>query len=127
MNDNTDIFTIEVNSGRTKRLTRDAGGDDNPVWWLSGKEIAYVHMPDDPPVYASPRVRSVAAGGGTPHPNDVVAVPTAGGAPTNFVPQSEQLYLALKTLGKETALIIYPDQSHSIRRPTYEVHRRTTS
>ncbi len=35
------------------------------------------------------------------------------------LPQSEQLYLALKTLGKETALIIYPGQSHSIRRPSY--------
>ena len=39
------------------------------------------------------------------------------------LPQSEQLYLALKTLGKETALIIYPGQSHSIRRPSYEVDR----
>jgi dipeptidyl aminopeptidase/acylaminoacyl peptidase len=39
------------------------------------------------------------------------------------LPQSEQLYVALKTLGKETALIIYPGQSHSIRRPSYEVDR----
>ena len=39
------------------------------------------------------------------------------------LPQSEQLYLALKTLGKETALIVYPGQSHSIRRPSYEVDR----
>ncbi|MGH9349054.1 MAG: LpqB family beta-propeller domain-containing protein [Vicinamibacterales bacterium] len=39
------------------------------------------------------------------------------------LPQSEQLYLALKTLGKETALIIYPGQSHSIRRPSYEIDR----
>jgi dipeptidyl aminopeptidase/acylaminoacyl peptidase len=39
------------------------------------------------------------------------------------LPQSEQLYLALKTLGKETALIIYPGQSHGIRRPSYELDR----
>jgi dipeptidyl aminopeptidase/acylaminoacyl peptidase len=39
------------------------------------------------------------------------------------LPQSEQLYLSLKTLGKETALIIYPGQSHSIRRPSYEIDR----
>ena len=39
------------------------------------------------------------------------------------LPQSEQLYLALKTLGKETALIIYPGQSHTIRRPSYEIDR----
>lgn len=39
------------------------------------------------------------------------------------LPQSEQLYVALKTLKKETGLIIYPGQSHSISRPSYQVDR----
>ncbi len=39
------------------------------------------------------------------------------------LPQSEQLYLSLKALGKTTALVIYPGQSHAIRKPSYEVDR----
>jgi len=37
--------------------------------------------------------------------------------------QSEQFYLQLRALGKETGLIIYPGQSHGIRRPSYEIDR----
>ena len=66
-NENSDIFTIEVEGGRITPLTSDAGGDDNPEWSPDGKEIAYVHVPQDPPVYATPRVRSVPAARGTPH------------------------------------------------------------
>jgi dipeptidyl aminopeptidase/acylaminoacyl peptidase len=66
-NSNTDIFTIDVDAGRITPLTRDPGGDDDPVWSPKGDEIAYVHMPVDPPVYATPRVRSVAARGGPSH------------------------------------------------------------
>ena len=36
---------------------------------------------------------------------------------------SEQLYQALRRLGRETELVIYPDQSHGIRRPTYQQDR----
>lgn len=32
---------------------------------------------------------------------------------------SEQLFQALRRLGRETELVIYPDQSHSIQKPTY--------
>ena len=39
------------------------------------------------------------------------------------LPQSEQMYLQLRALGRETGLIIYPGQSHSIRRPSYEIDR----
>jgi dipeptidyl aminopeptidase/acylaminoacyl peptidase len=65
-NDNTDIFTIAVESGRIAPLTTDPGGDDDPVWSPTGREVAFVHMPQDPPVYATPRVRSVPAAGGAP-------------------------------------------------------------
>jgi dipeptidyl aminopeptidase/acylaminoacyl peptidase len=66
-NDNTDIFTIDLNQGRITQLTRDPGGDDNPVWSPDGKEIAFIHMPKDPPVYATPRAWSISAGGGATH------------------------------------------------------------
>lgn len=36
---------------------------------------------------------------------------------------SEQLYQALRRLGRETQLVIYPGQSHSIRRPSYQKDR----
>ncbi len=37
--------------------------------------------------------------------------------------QSEQLYQSLRRLGVETTLIIYPGQSHGIRKPTYQKDR----
>jgi len=36
---------------------------------------------------------------------------------------SEQLYQALRRLGRDTELVIYPGQSHGIRRPTYQQDR----
>ena len=36
---------------------------------------------------------------------------------------SEQLYQALRRLGKDTELVVYPGQSHSIRRPSYQKDR----
>ena len=44
-----------------------------------------------------------------------------GGADDMNVPllNSEQLYQALRRLGRETELVIYPGQNHGIRRPSY--------
>jgi dipeptidyl aminopeptidase/acylaminoacyl peptidase len=39
------------------------------------------------------------------------------------LPQSEQMYVALKRLKKDTGLVIYPGQSHGISRPSYQVDR----
>ena len=36
---------------------------------------------------------------------------------------SEQLYQALRRLGVETQLVIYPGQGHGIRRPSYQIDR----
>ena len=36
---------------------------------------------------------------------------------------SEQMYQALKSLGRETELIIYPGESHGIRRPSFVLDR----
>jgi dipeptidyl aminopeptidase/acylaminoacyl peptidase len=54
---------------------------------------------------------------------DKVTTPTLlmGGADDMNVPllNSEQLYQALRRLGRETELVIYPGQHHGIRRPSY--------
>ncbi len=56
-----------------------------------------------------------------------IATPTLimGGEKDWNVPlqNSEQLYQALRRLGRETELVIYPGQSHSIRRPSYQKDR----
>jgi dipeptidyl aminopeptidase/acylaminoacyl peptidase len=36
---------------------------------------------------------------------------------------SEQMYQALRRLGRDTQLVIYPDQTHEIRRPSYQRDR----
>jgi len=36
---------------------------------------------------------------------------------------SEQMYQALRTLGVETQLIIYPNENHGITRPSYQRDR----
>ncbi|MBX7495963.1 S9 family peptidase [Qipengyuania sp. 6B39] len=59
--------------------------------------------------------------------NQRIVTPTlfmVGGADVN-VPTlaSEQMYQALRTRGIETQLVIYPEQSHGIRRPSFIVDR----
>lgn len=65
-NNNEDIWILDVQSGGIRRLTTDEGSDDNPVWSPDGQSIAYVHEPQDPPIYATPRVLVVGAQGGAP-------------------------------------------------------------
>jgi dipeptidyl aminopeptidase/acylaminoacyl peptidase len=69
-NDNTDIWIVDAQGGDPRRLTTDPGSDDNPVFSPDGQRIAYVHMPEDPPIYATPRVQVVpvssSAPGGSP-------------------------------------------------------------
>ena len=54
---------------------------------------------------------------------DNVTTPTLllGGSEDMNVPllNSEQLYQALRRLGRQTELVIYPGQHHGIRRPSY--------
>lgn len=36
---------------------------------------------------------------------------------------SEQMYIAMKRMGRETQLVVYPGQYHSIRKPSYQKDR----
>ena len=61
--------------------------------------------------------------------NDIekITTPTLwiGGAVDWNVPiiNSEQMYLGMKTLGKETQLVVYPGEHHGIRRPSFQKDR----
>jgi dipeptidyl aminopeptidase/acylaminoacyl peptidase len=48
-----------------------------------------------------------------------------GGALDWNVPiiNSEQMYIAMKRLGRETQLVVYPGEHHGIRRPSFEKDR----
>lgn len=48
-----------------------------------------------------------------------------GGALDWNVPiiNSEQMYIAMKRLGRDTQLVVYPDEHHGIRRPSFEKDR----
>lgn len=61
--------------------------------------------------------------------NDVAKITTPtlwiGGAEDWNVPilNSEQMYQAMKRLGRETQLVVYPGEHHGIRRPTFQKDR----
>jgi dipeptidyl aminopeptidase/acylaminoacyl peptidase len=65
-NDNTDIWVVDAQGGEPRRITNDPGSDDNPVFSPDGQRIAYVHMPENPPIYATPRVRVIPVSSGSP-------------------------------------------------------------
>ncbi len=58
---------------------------------------------------------------------DKIVTPTLflGGDRDGSVPlhNSEQMYEALKSLGVDTQLIVYPGQSHGISKPSYQRDR----
>ena len=60
-------------------------------------------------------------------PHEKITTPTLwiGGAVDWNVPiiNSEQMYLGMKTLGKETQLVVYPGEHHGIRRPSFQKDR----
>jgi dipeptidyl aminopeptidase/acylaminoacyl peptidase len=108
-NDNSDIFTIQVNGGRITQLTTDPGGDDNPVWSPDGREIAFIHMPADPPVYATPRIRSVVATGGEPHDWTGALDRHVGGEP-RWASDGRSIYVTLVDDGRTPIVRVSRDR-----------------
>jgi dipeptidyl aminopeptidase/acylaminoacyl peptidase len=65
-NRNTDIWIVEVGSLRLHQITTDPGADARAAWSPDGSTLAYVHTPTSPPLYAIPRLQTIAASGGAP-------------------------------------------------------------
>jgi dipeptidyl aminopeptidase/acylaminoacyl peptidase len=63
-NENTDIWIVPAAGGEPRRVTTDPGSDGDPAWSSDGSTIAYIHMPLDPPVYATPRLMVIPVTGG---------------------------------------------------------------
>jgi dipeptidyl aminopeptidase/acylaminoacyl peptidase len=98
-NGNTDVWTIDVETGAIAQVTTDPGSDGRPVWSPDGKWIAYVHGPDDPPVYAVSRLKVIPASGGTPRSVTGALDRHVAGRPI-WAPDGRSLYLAISDEGR---------------------------
>ena len=97
-NMNTDIWKVEVASGRTVRLTDYGGGDRSPVFSPDGAWIAYLSSDPEWSMYPTPRVMAVPAGGGAPRDLTGHLDRWASG-PLVWAPDSRSLYARLDDEG----------------------------
>jgi dipeptidyl aminopeptidase/acylaminoacyl peptidase len=97
-NTNSDIWLVKPDTPHDKqewvRVTTNPGADDSAVWHPDGERLAYL----------------------TTTRTDI---PMAYQQTNQPIIHSEQMYQAMKQLGREASLIVYPDAHHGIRRPTY--------
>ncbi|HET6592097.1 MAG TPA: S9 family peptidase [Xanthomonadales bacterium] len=115
----TDRFKAAITGASEVLYVANYGHDHYQRWWTL--ELGPPWQPEARGIYErmSPFNRV-----------DRVVTPTLilGGEEDWNVPiiNSEQLYLALKQLGVETQLVVYPGEYHSIGRPSYErdLHQR---
>ena len=102
-NDNTDIWVVDAQGGEPRRLTNDQGSDDNPVFSPDGQRIAYVHMPENPPIYATPRVQIIPVSSSAPvaAPRDITGKLDrhVSGAP-RWASDGKSVYTALVDSGR---------------------------
>lgn len=98
-NENSDIWLVDAGGGDPRRVTTDPGADGSPEWSPDGKWIAYVHMPLDPPVYATPRLKVVAASGGAPKDLTGSFDRHVGGSP-RWAPDGASLFVTLEDQGR---------------------------
>lgn len=98
-NANTDVWVIDAAGGEPRRVTEDPGSDGQPAWSPDGRSIAYVHMPVDPPVYATPRVMVIPATGGSPRDLTGRFDRHAAGRP-EWAADGQSLFVTLEDEGK---------------------------
>jgi dipeptidyl aminopeptidase/acylaminoacyl peptidase len=98
-NNNSDIWILDVASGETRRVTSAEGSDDNPVWSPDGQLFAYVYEPEDPPIYATPRVHVIGASGGAPRDITGKLDRHVTGSP-RWAPDGKAIYVALVDDGR---------------------------
>jgi dipeptidyl aminopeptidase/acylaminoacyl peptidase len=98
-NNNADVWVVDVESGDTRRVTTSEGSDDHPVWSPDGQSLAYVHEPEDPPIYATPRVHVIGVRGGTPRDVTGRLDRHVSGAP-RWAADGKSIYIALVDDGR---------------------------
>ena len=118
------ILTNSVISKDTRFKSATSGAVD--LERAGGLRHRYVHRASTRPSSGTPWQNldvylhnSLSVPARRPH-QDADAVPCAGSEDFN-VPllNSEQMYQALRSLGIETQLVIYPDQYHGLTKPSY--------
>ncbi len=96
-NMNTDIWKVEVSSGRTERVTAYEGGDRSPTFSPNGEWLAYISSDPEWSMYPTPRVMLVPTAGGTPR--DLSGhLDRQAGAPV-WAPDSRSVYTTLTDEG----------------------------
>jgi dipeptidyl aminopeptidase/acylaminoacyl peptidase len=90
---------IDASGGEPRRVTEDPGSDGQPAWSPDGRSLAYVHMPVDPPVYATPRLMVVPATGGIPRDLTGRFDRHVAGEP-RWAADGQALFIALEDDGK---------------------------
>ena len=98
-NENSDLWVVSVSGGEPRRVTTDPGSDGNPSWSPDGRMLAYVHMPLDPPVYATPRLMVIPADGGASRDLTGRFDRHAGGSP-RWAADGASVYVTLEDQGR---------------------------
>jgi len=96
---NTDIWKVEVASGRTVRVTDYAGSDGSPVFSPDGAWIAYISTDPEWSMYPTPRVMAVPSAGGAARNLTGDLDRWARGAPV-WAPDSRSIYVSLADEGR---------------------------
>lgn len=99
-NMNTDIWTVELESGETVRLSDYPGADSRPVFSPDGEWIAYINADPDWSMYPTPRLMVMPAAGGDPRNLTGHLDRWAGGAPV-WAPDSRSVYMTLNDEGRD--------------------------
>ena len=119
----TDIYMAPFSGGTALRLTGGKKAETSPCWSPDGRYLALLSAREG----NKTQVWLLDRTGGEASKVENIVTPTlilCGQSDMN-VPllDSEQLYQALRRLGLETGLVIYPGQSHGIRTPSYQKDR----
>ncbi len=96
---NTDIWKVEVASGRTVRVTDYAGSDGSPVFSPDSAWIAYISADPEWSMYPTPRVMAVPSSGGAARNLTGDLDRWTRGAPV-WAPDSRSIYVSLADEGR---------------------------